>query len=122
MDILFDLIIITLVAAVVIWILGKLGLGMTVDSYGSAITAAIVIAIVTAVLIWLLDLIGISFGGVWLGPILTLIVAAVVLLLADRFLSGLQVKGFVGAIVAAIAIGVVSWLLGWLLVTLGIAI
>jgi putative membrane protein len=122
MDILIDLIIITLVAAVVIWIVGKLGLGMTVDSYGSAITAAIVIAIVTAVLIWLLDLIGISFGGVLLGPILTLIVAAVVLLLADRFLSGLQVKGFVGAIVAAIAIGVVSWLLGWLLVTLGIAI
>ena len=80
------------------------------------------IAIVSAVLIWLLGLIGISVGGVWLGPILTLIVAAVVLLLADRFLSGLQVKGFVGAIVAAIAIGLVSWLLGWLLVTLGIAI
>ena len=50
-------------------------------------------------------------GGFWntLGAIL---VAAVVLVLSGRFVPGLKVNGFVGAIVAAIAIGVVYWIIG----------
>jgi len=122
MGILIDLIIVILVAAVVIWIVSKLNLGLTVDSYTSAIIAAIVIAVVSAVVLWLLGLIGIdpsSLYGLW-GLIVTLVVAAVVLLLSDRFLSGLQVKGFGGAIIAAIGIAVVGWLLNWLLGLLGI--
>jgi len=43
-----------------------------------------------------------------------LIIAAVVLLISDRLLKGLRVAGFVGALVAAIAIGVVYWVLAWL--------
>ena len=50
MEILLDLIIYFVVAAVVIWIVGKLGLGMEVSSYSAAIVAAIVIAIISAVL------------------------------------------------------------------------
>jgi putative membrane protein len=42
-------------------------------------------------------------------------VAAVVLLIADRFVPGMKVNGFVGALVAAIAIAVVAWLIGLLL-------
>jgi hypothetical protein len=34
----------------------------------------------------------------------------------------MRVNGFVGAIVAAIAIGVVAWLLTWLLGVLGIGV
>jgi uncharacterized membrane protein YvlD (DUF360 family) len=49
-------------------------------------------------------------------------VAAIVLLLADKFVPGMQVKGFVGAIVAAIAMAVVYWLLAWLLGLFGITI
>ena len=44
-----------------------------------------------------------ALGAGIAGAILTLIVAAVVLLLADRFLPGLEVSGFGGAIIAAIA-------------------
>jgi len=65
---------------------------------------------------WLLELIGIdpsSAAGI-LGLFVMLGVSAVILLIADRFLSGLKVSGFVGAIVAAVVIAVVSWLLVWL--------
>jgi putative membrane protein len=110
-----------LLSAVVIYIVGRLGLGLTVDSFVSAILAAAVIAIVGGVITWLLGLLGITIGGGWLGAIINLIVAAVVLLISDRFLTGLKVSGFVGAIIAAIAIGVVTWLIFWLLGLLGLA-
>lgn len=49
-----------------------------------------------------------------LGAIVNLIIAALVLMLAGNFVSGLRVKGFLGALIAAIAIGLVGWLLAWL--------
>jgi putative membrane protein len=56
-----------------------------------------------------------------IGAIVALIIAAVVLLISDRILSGLEVDGFVGAIIAAIAIAVVHWLVAFLLGILGLA-
>ena len=57
-----------------------------------------------------------------LGTIIYLIVAAVVLMVSDRFVSGMTVSGFGGAIVAAIAIAVVYWLVTWLLGMLGVVV
>ena len=74
-----------------------------------------------SIVLWLLGFLGITIGGGLLGAIVYLIVAAVILLISDRFLSGLSVSGFGGAIIAAIAIGVVTWLVGWLLGLLGIS-
>lgn len=108
-------------AAVVIYIVGRLNLGMTVEGFGPAIIAAAVIAIVGGIIYWLLGVLGITIGGGWLGAIINLIIAAVVLLLAGRFVKGMKVNGFVGAIVAAIAIGVVTWVINWLLGLLGLA-
>ncbi len=108
-------------AAVVIMIVSKLNLGLTVDGFGPAIIAAAVIAIVGGLIYWLLGLLGITIGGDWLGAIINLIIAAVVLLTAGRMLKGLKVNGFVGALVAAIAIGVVTWLINWFLGLIGIA-
>lgn len=110
-----------LFAAVVIYIVGRLNLGLTVDSFVSAIIAAAVIAIIGGVIAWLLGLLGITIGGGLLGAIINLIIAAIVLLLADRFLTGMAVAGFGGAIIAAIAIGVVTWLANWLLGLFGLA-
>ena len=105
-----------LVAAVVIYIVGRLNLGLSVANFTSAIIAAIVIGLVSGVIVWLLSLLNISLGGpgFWAG-LVSLIVSAVVLLISDRFVSGMKVNGFVGAIIAAIAIGVVNWLAGWVL-------
>ena len=122
MSVLLGFVVALLVSALVIYIVGMLNLGLTVGSYWNAIVAAIVIAIVGAVVNWLLGLLGITIGGGFLGAIVLLIVAAVVLLISDRFLSGMEVKGFVGAIVAAIAIAVVSWLVMWVLGLIGIIV
>jgi len=103
-----------LISGVVIWIVSKLGLGLEVDGFGSAFIAAIIIAVVGGIITWLLDLLGISIDGGWLGALIHLIIAAVVLLISDRLLKGLRVAGFMGALVAAIAIGVVYWVLAWL--------
>lgn len=111
-----------LVSALVLWIVSKLNLGLNVKSYGSAIIAAIVIAVVAAIVTWLMGLLGITIAGGLIGWIILLIIAAVVLLLSNKILPGLEVHGFGGAIIAAIAIAVVSWIVSWLLGLLGIAV
>jgi putative membrane protein len=73
------------------------------------------------VITWLLGLLGINLGaGGFLAAIVNLIVAAVILMISDRFISGMKVNGFTGALIAAVAIGVVGWLVTWLLSLLGI--
>lgn len=111
-----------IVSAVVILIVGRLNLGLTVSGFGAAFIAAIVIAVVAAVVVWLLGVLGITIGGGILGTIVYLIVAAVVLMISDRFVPGMSVHGFTGAIVAAIAIAVVYWILIYVLGLLGIAV
>ena len=109
-------------AGVVIWIVGKLGMGLTVDGFLPAMIAAIAIAVVAGLITWGLGLFGITLGGPGLlNAIVGLVVAAVVLLLADRFVPGMHVKGFGGAIAAAIAIGVVNWLIVWVMGLFGFA-
>jgi putative membrane protein len=110
-----------LVTGLIIWIVGKLGLGLEVDGFGPAYIAAIVIAVVSGIVMWLLGLLGITIGGGLVGAIVHLVIAAVVLLISGRIVSGLRVKGFIGALVAAIAIGAVGWLITLLLGAIGIA-
>ena len=102
--------------AVVLMIVGRLGLGLSVDGFVPAFIASAVISIVGGVIVWALGFFGISVGGPGLlGAIVSLVVAAVVLLVSDRFVSGMKVNGFVGALIAAIAYGVVVWLIQWVL-------
>lgn len=110
------------VAAVVLLIVSRFNLGLSVKGFGSAIIAAIVIAVVGAVVFWLLGLLGITIGGGLLGAIVAIVVAAVILLLSDKFLPGMTVNGFAGAVVAAIAIGVVGWIVIYLLGLIGITV
>ena len=117
--IILAIVIALLVNALVIWLVGKLGLGLSVKSFVYAILAAAVIAIVTWIIIWLLGLLGITVGAGILGVIVALVIAAVVLLISDKILPGLEVAGFGGAIIAAIAIAVGHWLIAWILGLLG---
>lgn len=104
-----------IVAAIVLLIVDRLNLGLAVAGFGNAIIAAAVIAIVSWVISWVLGTLGIQLPSGLLGAIISVIVAAVVLMISDRFLSGMKVNGFTGAIIAAIAIGVLSWLIGLVL-------
>jgi putative membrane protein len=110
------------VAALVIFIVGKLNLGLQVKSFGTALLAALVIALVAGVLGWLFGLFGLTMGAGLLAALINLVVAALVLLISDKFLSGMEVHGFMGAIVAAIAIGAVGWVVTWLLSLFGIVL
>lgn len=121
MNDIIGLVISLVAAAVVLMIVGRFNLGLSVDGFGSAIIAAAVIAIVGWVIVWLLGLINIVPGGTGLwGAIVTTVIAAIVLMVSDRFLPGLKVAGFAGAIIAAIAIGVVVFILNWVLSLFGI--
>ncbi|MEZ4769569.1 MAG: phage holin family protein [Caldilineales bacterium] len=64
---------------------------------------------------------GITIGGGILGAIVHLVIAAVVLMISGSIVPGLRVKGFVGALIAAVAIGVVGWLIGLVVSALGLA-
>jgi putative membrane protein len=110
------------VSAIVILIVGKMNLGLTVKSFGSAIMAAVVIALVAGLVVWGLGFFGITLTGGWLAAIVNLIVAALVLMIADKFLPGMEVHGFMGAIIAALAIGVVGWAVTWALSLFGIVV
>jgi putative membrane protein len=122
MGVILSAILVVIVAAVVIMIVSRFNLGLSVTGFGAAIIAAIVIAVVGAAINWLLSLLGITIGGGLLGALVYLLVAAVVLMISDKFVPGMKVNGFGGAIIAAIAIGVVSWLVAWFLGLFGIVL
>ena len=81
----------------------------------SRVVRGFVIAIVAGIVNWLLLTLGIGVGAGWLGAIVNLIIAAIVLMISGSIVPGMAVKGFTGAIVAAIAISVVSWFVGLIL-------
>ena len=111
MSVIVSAVIAILLYALAIWVVGKFGLGLKVSGFGPAFIAAIVIAIAGYLIIWLLGALGLSLGGGLLGAIIHLIIAALVLIFAGNMVKGLVVKGFVGALIAAVAIAVVSWLI-----------
>ena len=68
-----------IVSALVIFIVGRLNLGLTVSGYGAAIIGALVIAIVGTVVWWLLGLIGVGAGSGMIGTFVYIVVAAIIL-------------------------------------------
>ena len=112
-----------LISGFVIWIVGKPGLGLEGSGFGAAFIAGIIIAVVGALFRWLITLLvgaPTDMGG-FLSAIVHVIDAAIVLWISSRTYPGLKIKGFGGALVAAIAIGVVAWLIGLVLRTVGLA-
>ena len=100
-----------IIGGVVIWIVSSLNLGLRVRGFLTALIAAIVIAIIGTVVRVVLAAIGVpNLGGI-IGFVERLIIFVVVLVLADKLLPGLTIHGFKGAIIAAVAIAVITWVL-----------
>jgi putative membrane protein len=98
--------------AFVLLIVGRLGLGLIVRDFRAALIASAVISIVSGLIHWLLGSIGFSLVNPnLLGAIISLLISALVLLISDRFVKGMMVSGYVGAIIAAVSYGIVAWLL-----------
>ena len=101
----------TVVNGILIFVVGKLKLGMEVANFGSAFLAGLVVAVgaALAALFWRLTG-GTPTTGV-VGAVMNLIVAAAVLLVIGNSLKGITVKGWSGALVAAVAIAALAWLI-----------
>jgi putative membrane protein len=108
-------VLIGLISGFVIWIVSKLRLGLEVDGFGSAFVAAVIIAVVAGILTFLLGIAGFMDGGGLIGGLVHLVISAFVLMICSKILPGLKVKGFTGAFVASLSIGMFYWLGGLLL-------
>jgi putative membrane protein len=104
--------IIGLISGIVIWIVGKLRLGLEVSGFGSAFLAGIIIAFLAGVITLFLGIAGFMDSGGLIGGIVHLIISAIVLMISARLVPGFKVTGFGGALLASIAIGAVYWLGG----------
>ena len=99
----------TIVNGLIIWTVSSLKLGLWVRGFLTALIAAIVIATIGTVVRFVLAAIGVpNLGGIP-GFVERLIISVVVLMASDKLLPGLTVHGFKGAIIAALAIGVIMW-------------
>lgn len=101
-----------LIFGLIIWLIAKLNLGLEVDSYWWAVVAGVVISAFSNLAATLIP----NAGGL-IGAIISLVIAAIVILISDKIVKGMRVSGFTGALVAAIAIGVVQWIIGFALLT-----
>lgn len=98
-----------LVSGIIIWLVGKLNVGLTVKNFGWAMLAGLVIGILTNIVTHFMP----DFGGAG-GFLVSLIVSAGVILASGKILKGLTVDGFKGALFAAMAIAVIGFLVAML--------
>jgi putative membrane protein len=102
------------VSAFVIWLVGKLGLGMEVDGFGAAFLAALLMAVFTAIINGVLGMLNIEPHRVWLSVLVHVVTSIVALILAGAVVKGLRVKGFLGGFLAVVGMSAVGVLLNWL--------
>ena len=94
-----------LVSGLIIWIVSKFNLGLHVDSFGWAMLAGLLIGLFTNLIMQV-----VPAGNDIVHVIVNLLVSAAVIFACGALLKGMTVKGFGGALVAAIAIAAVGFL------------
>jgi len=114
MEVIVGLVIGILIGAVIsgaiIWIVSKLNMGLSVDSFGWAMLAGLFIGVITTLITQFVP----NLNGI-VGAVVHLIVSAVVILLAGKAFSGVKVDGFSGALLAAVMMALIGFGLALLL-------
>ena len=110
-----SVIIVGVFSVLAIWIVSKLHLGLEIDGFGNVILTALAIAIVAGVITMFVSFAGFMDSQGLVGGIIHLLAAAIVLIIIARLLPGVRISGFVGALIASIAIGAFYWLGGLLM-------
>lgn len=90
----------------IIWIVGKMNVGLSVDHFGWAVLAGLFIGAITNLVMHFVP----ERGG-FIGATVTLVVSAAVILLAGQALKGVHVKRYSGALIAAIALASINLVL-----------
>lgn len=97
------------VSGLIIWIVSKLNLGLQVENFWWAMLAGLLIGLFTNLVMRVVPI-----GNDLIHLVVNLVVSAGVIFACGALLKGMTVKGFGGAILAAVAIAIV----GFALVTL----
>ncbi len=110
------LVISSLVAGIMIWIVSALKLGITVKNFWWAMLVGIVIAVLSVVLAKIVDpLMTTEFTGVWKAVMDALATATIIYSAGYWFKDNLNVRGFGGALLAALSIAGIGYLVGLIL-------
>lgn len=100
-------------SAVAVWIVARLGLGISVSGPLAALIAALVIGFINATLGALLKILTFPLTLLTLG-LFWFVINALMLELAANLVQGFQVRNFFAAFIGAILLSIVSSVLQWL--------
>jgi putative membrane protein len=99
------------VSGLIIWIVSKLGMGLHVDNFGWAMLAGLLIGLATNLIMQV-----VPAGNDIVHIVVNLVVSAAVIFACGSLLKGMTVDGYGGALIAAVAIAVVGFLLALLVI------
>ena len=100
-----------LITAIVVYILSKvLAPHVVINSFTTAIIFALVLAVLNAIVRPLLILLTLPLTIVTLGLFL-LIINVLIIILADKFVSGIKIEGFLWAFIFGLLLSVISTVL-----------
>ncbi len=102
-----------LVTAVVAFLLTKVLSGVHIDSFTTALIFAVVLGLLNLIVTPILKLIGLPLTIITLG-LFSLVINALVILIADYFIDGMKVDGFLWAFIFSIALSVITSLVSGL--------
>ena len=108
-----NLIIRLLVTAIVAYFLAQLLPGIHIDGFGGAVIFAIVLGILNLIVTPILKLLGLPLTIITLG-LFSLVINALVILIADYFVDSMNVDGFLWAFIFSIALSLITSLLNGL--------
>jgi putative membrane protein len=104
------ILVVWLVSALALWLVARIVPGIEVRDFGAALIATIVIAIVNAIIGPILRFIAWPLTFLTLG-MFTLVIDAILLKLASMFSPGFRVRGFLNALVGAILLTIIQFVL-----------
>ncbi len=96
-----------LVTAAVAFLLTKVLSGVHIDGFSTAIVFAIVLGILNLIVSPILKLLGLPLTIITLG-LFSLVINAIVILIADYLIEGMQVDGFWWAFIFSIALSLIT--------------
>ncbi len=96
-----------LVTAAVAFLLTKVLSGVHIDGFSTAIVFAIILGILNLIVSPILKLLGLPLTIITLG-LFSLVINAIVILIADYFIEGMQIDGFWWAFIFSIALSLIT--------------
>jgi putative membrane protein len=108
------IILVWLVSALALWLVARIVPGIEVRDFGAALLATVVIAFVNWLIGPILSFLAWPLTFLTLG-LFRLVINAILLKLASMFSPGFRVRGFLNAILGALLLTILEWLLRGLL-------